>query len=174
MRRPLFRYMRHHTIIISQGTTLVATTTQFITKIFRKGWLDVSLQKNPADVPPYTFSQIIRNPPPPAFLSFNFAEIYFKDVLERQTKQCMEENICEERLICWETRLVEGGVSGGNVWSPRKTTYVARSAADAPSVKKEEFAAVTVPCGLMKAARNLAMRSMELTLMPLSCKEFKM
>ena len=41
-------------------------------------------------------------------------------------------------------------------------------AAEAPSVKYEELAAVTVPFGLIKAGLSLAMRSMVLTLMPLS------
>ena len=47
-------------------------------------------------------------------------------------------------------------------------TYVVRTAAEAPSVKNEELAAVTVPCGLMKAAFNCPILSMVLTLIPLS------
>ena len=41
-------------------------------------------------------------------------------------------------------------------------------AAEAPSVKYEELAAVTVPFGLIKAGLSLAIRSIVLTLMPLS------
>lgn len=41
-------------------------------------------------------------------------------------------------------------------------------AAEAPSVKKEELAAVTVPFGLIKAGFNWPIRSIVLTLIPLS------
>ena len=40
--------------------------------------------------------------------------------------------------------------------------------ADAPSVKKEALAAVTVPCGLMKAGFSFDIFSMDEALMPLS------
>lgn len=40
--------------------------------------------------------------------------------------------------------------------------------AEAPSVRKDAFAAVTVPCGLMKAGFNFAIFSMEEALIPLS------